>query len=83
MWSALRSEHAAGGPFLFGGFSAADAFYAPVVTRFDTYGIELDPVCEEYRRAVHALPAMREWVAAALEERAFIAEDEPYRRSRD
>lgn len=83
MWSALRSEHAAGGPFLFGRFSAADAFYAPVITRFDTYGIELDPVCEEYRRAVHALPAMREWVAGALEERTFLAEDEPYRRSRD
>jgi len=83
MWSGLRSEHAAGGPFLFGRFSAADAFYAPVITRFDTYGVELDPVCEEYRKAVHALPAMREWIAAALEERTFVAEDEPYRRSRD
>jgi len=83
MWSTLRAEHAAGGPFLFGRFSAADAFYAPVVTRFDTYGVELPPVCEEYRRAVHALPAMREWIATALEERTFLAADEPYRRSRE
>lgn len=83
MWSTLRAEHAAGGPFLFGRFSAADAFYAPVITRFDTYGVELDPACEEYRKAVHALPAMREWIAAALEERTFLPADEPYRRSRE
>ena len=83
IWFDLRSEHAAEGPFLFGRFSAADAFYAPVVTRFDTYGITLSPPCEDYRRAIHALPAMREWIAAALPERSFIAEDEPYRRARE
>ncbi len=83
IWFDLRSEHADEGPFLFGRFSAADAFYAPVVTRFDTYGIRLSPPCEDYRRAIHALPAMRDWIAAALAERSFIAEDEPYRRARE
>jgi len=83
MWSALRAEHAAAGPFLFGRFGAADAFFAPVITRFDTYGVTLSPSCEAYRQAIHALPAMREWVAAAREERSFLPEDEPYRRSRD
>lgn len=83
IWFELRSEHASEGPFLFGRFSAADAFYAPVVTRFDTYAVTLAPPCEEYRRAIHALPAMRDWIAAALAERSFIAEDEPYRRARE
>ncbi len=83
IWTELRSQHAGEGPFLFGGFSAADAFFAPVVTHFDTYAISLDPVCEAYRRAIHELPAMQQWVAAALAEHSFIAEDEPYRRGRE
>ena len=83
IWFDLRSEHAGQGPFLFGRFSAADAFYAPVVTRFDTYAVTLSQPCEDYRRAIHALPAMREWVAAAIGERSFLAEDEPYRSARE
>ena len=82
MWSGLRAEHAAGGPFLFGSFCAADAFYAPVASRFTTYAVALPPVCDEYRRAILELPAMREWSAAACAEHMFLAEDEPYRRSR-
>lgn len=83
MWSGLRAEHAALGPFLFGRFGAADAFFAPVITRFDTYAVTLSPACEAYRQAMHALPAMHEWIAAAREERSFLAADEPYRRSRE
>ena len=82
IWSELRAGNAAQGPFLFGRFSAADAFFAPVVSRFDTYGVSLPQPCEDYRQAIRALPAMREWVAHALAERSFVAEDEPYRRSR-
>ena len=52
-----------GGPFLFGAFSAADAMYAPVVTRFRTYGVALDPTCQAYADAVLALPAFLEWQA--------------------
>ncbi|MEO8552890.1 MAG: glutathione S-transferase family protein [Kofleriaceae bacterium] len=59
---------ASGGPFLFGPFSIADAMYAPVVTRFKTYGVELSAVSQAYADAVLALPAMRAWYAdAALE----------------
>ena len=59
---------AVGGPFLFGGFSIADAMFAPVVTRFATYGVLLDAVCTDYALAVEALPAMQQWRAdAALE----------------
>jgi glutathione S-transferase len=53
------------GDFLFGGFTVADAMYAPVTTRFVTYGVKLDPVSSAYVEAVNALPAMREWAEAA------------------
>jgi glutathione S-transferase len=65
LWRECRSRFGQGGPFLFGAFSIADAFYAPVVTRFVTYGVELDAVCGAYRDAVLALPAMRTWMEAA------------------
>jgi glutathione S-transferase len=61
---------AAGGPFLFGGGAPtlADAMYAPVCARLATYGVALDPACAAYRDRILALPAMREWTAAALTE---------------
>ena len=65
LWGECRARFGAGGPFLFGGFTVADAMYAPVVTRFRTYAIPQDAVCEAYCRAVEQLPAMREWVEAA------------------
>jgi glutathione S-transferase len=68
LWSECRSRFGRGGPFLFGAFSIADAFYAPVVTRFVTYGVELDAVCGAYRDAVLALPAMKAWTEAARNE---------------
>ncbi|MEO8844493.1 MAG: glutathione S-transferase family protein [Kofleriaceae bacterium] len=59
---------ASGGPFLFGTFTIADAMYAPVTTRFRTYGVELTPENQAYADAVQALPAMKRWYAdAALE----------------
>jgi len=60
------------GPLLFGRFTIADAFYAPVVTRFRTYGVALAPVLSAYCDAVLALPAMREWVEAAQAETEVI-----------
>ncbi len=54
-----------GGPFLFGKRSMADAMYAPVATRFRTYGVPLDPVCQGYADRLLAMPEMLEWVAAA------------------
>jgi glutathione S-transferase len=56
-----------GGPYLFGDkVGMADAMYAPVVTRFLSYGVVLDPVCAAYCQRIMALPAMQEWVAQAL-----------------
>jgi hypothetical protein len=59
IWQDCRSRFGAGGDFLFGAFCAADAFYAPVVTRFVTYGVELPPTAAAYRDAVLALPALQ------------------------
>jgi len=68
-----------GGPFLFGHFTVADAMYAPVVSRFVTYAVELAPPLEGYVDRISNLAAMQEWRAAALAESEVIAEDEPYR----
>ena len=76
LWQQARERFGAGGPFLYGEFSAADAMYAPVVTRLDTYGIAVDPVSQDYMQAVLALPAYREWLAAALAEPWVVAQDE-------
>ena len=57
------------GPFLFGRFSIADAMYAPVVSRFRTYGpVKLPPRAEEWRSMIWALPAMQEWGDGAKKE---------------
>lgn len=69
IWRDARAA-ATGGPFLFGSFTVADAFYAPVVTRFVTYGIAMDPVIRAYADAILALPAMAEWRAGAERETA-------------
>ena len=68
IWRDCRTRFGAGAPFLFGAFSAADAMYAPVVTRFRTYGVALDPTCRAYADAVLALPAFLEWQRAARQE---------------
>ena len=52
---------ASGGPLLFGSFTIADAMFAPVTTRFTTYGVDLDATCRRYVDAVAALPAMQAW----------------------
>ena len=65
IWRHCRRRFGSGGDFLFGRVGAADAMYAPVVSRFVTYDVPLDEVSAAYREAVLALPAMREWLAAA------------------
>ncbi|GAB4481053.1 MAG: glutathione S-transferase family protein [Burkholderiaceae bacterium] len=57
-----------GGPFLFGAFSIADAFFAPVVTRFLTYGVAAPPALGNYGERVLELAPMQEWIAAAQAE---------------
>jgi glutathione S-transferase len=68
IWRDCRAGFGAEGGFLFGDFCIADAFYAPVVTRFRTYEVTLDAVCEAYCAAVTATEAMQEWTAAAARE---------------
>ena len=76
MWSDCRARFGDDGPFLFGRFSAADAMYAPVVSRFHTYGIEVGAASTAYMQAMMALPAWQDWYAAALKEEWLLAEDE-------
>ncbi|HAY48961.1 glutathione S-transferase family protein [Thalassospira sp.] len=71
-----RTQYGQGGDFLFGDFSIADAMYAPVVTRFKTYGVDLDPVGNAYMQAILDLPAMKEWYADAAAEEWVIQESE-------
>lgn len=68
IWTECRAANAECGPFLFGHFTIADAFFAPVVTRFQTYGVELPAAAQAYADAVRDLAPMREWCAAAAAE---------------
>jgi glutathione S-transferase len=76
MWTDCRMRFGAGGAFLFGGFGAADAMYAPVVSRFHTYDVEVGPAARAYMEAVMALPAWHEWRTAARAEPWVLPEDE-------
>jgi len=76
LWADCRERFGAGGPFLFGAFGAADAMYAPVVSRFHTYDVAVGPAARAYMAAVMALPAWAEWTAAALQEPWVLPEDE-------
>lgn len=73
MWADCRVRFGADGPFLFGSFTAADAMYAPVVSRFQTYAVDVGPTTRAYMDAVMALPAWGEWCTAALAEPWVLA----------
>jgi glutathione S-transferase len=77
LWSDCRTRFGRGGPFLFGTFGAADAMYAPVVSRFHTYAVEVGPASRAYMQAVMALPAWSEWQEAGRREPWVLPEDEP------
>ncbi len=76
LWTDCRTRFGGGGPFLFGAFGAADAMYAPVVARFQTYAVALGPVASAYMRAVTGMPAWREWREAAIQEPWILPQDE-------
>jgi glutathione S-transferase len=78
LWQDCRERYGQGGAFLFGEFSAADAFFAPVVTRFVTYEVALSDTGADYRDAILGLPAMQQWYAAGVLEPERIAASEPY-----
>ena len=70
IWSEARARFAdtSAGPYLYGAFTAADAMYAPVVSRFHTYSIAVDPGAQTYVDAMRAHPAYREWQAGDAQE---------------
>ena len=80
MWSELLETH--GGPMLFGPFGIADAYFAPVCMRIETYRLPVPKAVADYIDRVKALPGVDAWIKEALAERAFVAEDEPYRSKR-
>jgi glutathione S-transferase len=73
---------ASGGPFLFGAFSAADAYFAPIAVRISRFGLPVSEAAAAYRDALLAHPAVEDWIADSLREQDFIVEDEPYRSAR-
>ena len=80
MWSELLATSK--GPLLFGEFSIADAFFAPVVKRIVTYGLPVPPAIQAYVDRVQALPSVAAWTKDALAEHDFLAFEESYRTSR-
>jgi glutathione S-transferase len=76
LWTDCRTRFGGGGPFLFGAFGTADAMYAPVVSRFETYAIAVGPDARAYMDAVLSLPAWAEWRAAAEKEPWVLPHDE-------
>ncbi len=76
IWNDCRARFGSGGPFLFGRFGAADAMYAPVVSRLHTYAVAVGAGTRAYMNAVMALPAWVEWHAAAVKEPWVLAADE-------
>ena len=88
MWSQQLAQQSAqqsaqsGGPFLFGKFCIADAYFAPVCARIRTYALPVSAPVAAYIERVFALPAFQQWLADALAEHDFIVDDEPYRQRR-
>ena len=80
MWTELLEEHK--GPMLFGEFSIADAYFAPVCMRLKNYALPVPGHITDYVRRVGALSGVKAWIEDALAEKDFVVFDEPYRTSR-
>ncbi|MDD3799472.1 MAG: glutathione S-transferase family protein [Novosphingobium sp.] len=76
LWAEARARHGKGGPFLFGTFGAADIFYAPVVSRFVTYGVTVPGFAQAYMQAVWEHDWMQQWFHGAEDEQWVIAQYE-------
>lgn len=68
LWAQARARWGNGGPYLFGDFGAVDIMFAPVVTRFVTYGVKIPPFAANYMEAILTHPWMEEWISAAQDE---------------
>lgn len=80
MWTELLEQH--GGAMLFGDFTIADAYFAPICTRIKTYHLPVPEAISAYIERVLALPAVQAWVNEAKAEADFLPFEEPYRLSR-
>lgn len=80
MWEELLARH--GGPCLFGSFTMADAYFAPVVMRLSRYALPTTPAVQSYVQHISTLPAVQAWVQDALAEKDFLPFEEPYRQHR-
>lgn len=76
LWAEARARFGKGGPFLFGTFSAADVFYAPIVTRFVTYGIGVPGFAQAYMQSIWEHAWMQEWIQSAEDEQWVIEQFE-------
>lgn len=81
MWTGLLARQPAGS-LLFGGFSVADAYFAPVCMRLATYALPVPAAVGAYVERVRALPGVQAWIEGALAERDFLEFEEPYRKAR-
>ena len=77
MWIEARTKFGSGGAFLYGKFSVADAYFAPVVFRFNTYGVKCSPVAAEYVKVMLAHPSMQRWIADSKAEVEVVDHEEP------
>lgn len=77
-WRETRAQFGGSGPFLFGAWSAADAYFTPVASRFVTYEVPLDAAAHAYQQTLLTTPGMKAWTEAALRETDFVPMDEPY-----
>jgi len=77
LWTEARGKFGTSGPFLYGKFSIADAYFAPVVFRFNTYGVKLNPVVTDYAKAMLAHPSMQQWIADLKAEKEVVDHEEP------
>jgi glutathione S-transferase len=78
IWNECRERFGSPGDLLFGHFTIADAYYAPVAMRFVTYEPRLPAAAQRYVDVIRSLPAVEAWISAALSETEFVAADEPY-----
>jgi glutathione S-transferase len=78
IWESCRTRFGKNGELLFGQFTIADAYYAPVAARFRTYAVALPPAAQRYAGALLDLSSVREWTAQARRETEIVRADEPY-----
>ncbi len=77
LWTEARSQFGGSGSFLYGKFSVADAYFAPVVFRFKTYGVKLTPAVADYVASMLAHPSMQQWITDARAETEVVDHEEP------